>query len=78
MKYAALQGESLVLPFLLELATKKITLCICMFVHMHPFHIYIEVYIYVQIPDNTLLFRYCKQIDNPNHKLVNNMGKHQS
>lgn len=41
-------------------------------------YIYIEVYIYVQIPDNTLLFRYCKQIDNPNHKLVNNTGKHQS
>lgn len=32
----------------------------------------------MQIPDNTLLFGYCKQIDTPNDKLVNNMGRRQS
>lgn len=35
-----------------------------MLAHMHSFHIYVHIYIckYMQISDNTLMFRYCKQI----------------
>lgn len=58
-----------------------------------PIYIFISIYIYadIYIPIHTnththiyvnkfltILSGYCKQIDNPNHKLVNNMGKHQS
>lgn len=32
----------------------------------------------MQIADNTLLFGYHKQIDNPSHKLLNDLDKHQS
>lgn len=80
VKYAALQPESSLLPFLLGLATKQLALCVHMSVHVSLLYIYIKrgVYIYMQIPVNTLLLGYCKQVDNPSQKGVNNMGKHQS